>query len=255
MSPLVKTPRVWALSDLHWGTRRPMHEHHEGWRDHRERIIAAWRARVGPYDLVLVPGDVTFAHSDPHPDLLALHRLPGQKVLVPGNHDGWCRGMTRLQVNALLELYPTLHMLSHGHPTYETGPHLIVGYQGAEPPESPTFRRRSHRQALVEASVAAEHAAHVRASYHKVIVITHYPPSEEERAILAPLGVDLWLHGHCHVGGLDQDLVAEWEQRAVPTQRCISADYLGMIPLEVTEGIVHVPLGGYVDIAPRPAIA
>ena len=247
-----KMPRVWSLSDLHLRTRRLMHD---GWVDHEARIEKEWRRRVGPYDLVLVPGDLTFAHSNPHPDLLALHQLPGQKVLVMGNHDGWCKGLDRRKLKALLELYPTLHMLSHDYLTYETGPHLIVGYEGADPPDSPNFRRRAHRHALAQAQRAVEAATHVRASFHKVIVMTHFPPSEEERRILAPLKADLWLHSHCHLGGDDEPLVSGWLERTSPAQHCVSADYLDMAPVEVTHGVVHTTPPLYVDRAPRPAIA
>jgi uncharacterized protein len=238
-SPML--PRVWAISDLHWSTRRPMHVYHEAWRDHRERTIQAWVRLVGPYDLVLVPGDITCAHEDPSADLLALHQLPGQKVMVPGNHDRWCQGKSRHKINELLESYPTLNLLSHAHPFYETGPHLIVGYKGADPPDSPLHKPKHHNKALAHAQNAATSALHTRDSYHKVIVITHYPPSKAERKIMAPLGVDLWLHGHCHLGGVDQDLVVRWAQRTAPPQRCVSSDWLHMTPLEVTNAVARTP--------------
>lgn len=239
---LTSTPRVWALSDLHWSTYRPMTDYHSGWADHEARIEAEWRRLVHPHDLVLVPGDITFA-KDPHPDLLRLHRLPGQKIIVPGNHDRWAQGVTRVKIRELLEPYPTLHMLSHAHPTYETGPHLIVGYSGAEPPDSPTFRprtgRKYHDKAVSNARDAARAALSVRTSSHVVIVITHYPPSEAERDAMSELGPALWLHGHCHRLGLDEPMVDVWSRRTGPPQVCISADYLSMKPIQVTGGFVH----------------
>ena len=48
-------------------------------------------------DLVLIPGDLSMArnHRDLQPDLAWLDRLPGIKVVSPGNHDQWWNGAAR----------------------------------------------------------------------------------------------------------------------------------------------------------------
>lgn len=238
----ISTPRVWAISDPHWSTSRPMTYYHAGWEGNEHLIESEWRRLVHGHDLVLVPGDITFAR-DPHDDLARLHRLPGQKVVVPGNHDRWAQGVSRAALQALLEPYPTLHLLSHAHPTYETGRHLIVGYKGADPPDSPAFRPRTgakhHNKAVSNARDAAAAALHIRNSSHHVIVTTHFPPSEEERAAMAALKPDLWLHGHSHLSGNDEPKVREWSLRSSPPQVCISSDYLRMRPIQVTGGRLH----------------
>jgi predicted phosphohydrolase len=63
----------------------------EHWVNHAEKISGAWRALVGNEDIVLVPGDVSWAMklNDAVPDLAFLAGLPGRKVLVRGNHDYW----------------------------------------------------------------------------------------------------------------------------------------------------------------------
>ncbi len=86
---------------------------------------------------------------------------------------------------------------------------------------------------------AARAVDHIKTSAHHVIVITHYPPSEVERQAFAQVEPALWLHGHSHLFGIDQPMVQEWSRRADPPQACISSDYLSMIPVEVTGGLLH----------------
>ena len=63
----------------------------EHWRDHPAKIAAACRAVVAPDDLLLMPGDLSWAlkRANAEPDLAWLAALPGIKVLSKGNHDYW----------------------------------------------------------------------------------------------------------------------------------------------------------------------
>src|SRR3954452_22352516 len=92
---------VWAIADLHLSFARPdRRERHAGrWRDHAARIEREWRTVVGPDDLVLLPGDLSMArnHRDLQPDLAWIDRLPGTKVLAPGNHDVWWNGVAQVR--------------------------------------------------------------------------------------------------------------------------------------------------------------
>lgn len=236
------TSRVWAISDMHWSTRDGMDKYGPLWHQHRERLAHNWRQRISHHDLVLVPGDLTFAQdsSTLNVDLAELHKLPGQKVFVPGNHDYWYTGRTQTKTAALLDPFPTIHRLTFAQPFYETGPHLIVGYKGSEPPDILRHDPKHFNKTIQHAQNVAAVCAHVRASYHNVIVTTHFAPSLQEREILSVLEPDLWLHGHSHVGGDDEHLTRAWElQRSNPPQKCISSDYLDQVPIEVTGGVLH----------------
>src|SRR5262249_38643786 len=84
---------VWAISDLHLSFARPERRERYAarWRDHSLKIEKNWREIVRPGDVVLLPGDLSMArdHRGVQPDLAWLGRLPGTKVLAPGNHDRW----------------------------------------------------------------------------------------------------------------------------------------------------------------------
>lgn len=86
------SPDTWLVSDTHWGhgniikySGRPL--------DHNERMLAAWRERVRPDDVVIHLGDVAMSTGQGSPRIPAfaneIRALPGTTYLILGNHDGW----------------------------------------------------------------------------------------------------------------------------------------------------------------------
>jgi|SoiMethySBSTD1v2_1073268.scaffolds.fasta_scaffold517208_3 predicted phosphohydrolase len=72
------------------------------WVGHPQKIEKAWRERVGERDLVLVPGDVSWAMTleQARADLEFLGGLPGTKVLLKGNHDYWWSTISKVRAAA-----------------------------------------------------------------------------------------------------------------------------------------------------------
>jgi len=93
--------RLFAIGDLHLpgGDDKPMDVFGGQWEDHFLRISQDWRGRVGETDVVLIPGDISWAMQlrDAVADLTAIGALPGRKVLVKGNHDYWWNGVTQVR--------------------------------------------------------------------------------------------------------------------------------------------------------------
>ncbi|MCA8960712.1 MAG: metallophosphoesterase [Planctomycetes bacterium] len=86
--------RIHAIADLHLSFGVPdkgMDRFGEHWIDHPRKIEDAWRQMVAEGDLVLIPGDISWAlrMSQALPDLEFVARLPGRKVICRGNHDYW----------------------------------------------------------------------------------------------------------------------------------------------------------------------
>lgn len=69
------------------------------WENHFERIRGDWLARVCPQDVVLLPGDLTWAMrlEDALEDIARVGELPGRKILVRGNHDYWWSAIGRVR--------------------------------------------------------------------------------------------------------------------------------------------------------------
>lgn len=85
--------RVFAIGDLHLDSKKekPMDIFGENWIEHEEKIIRSWQKSVSDDDLVLIPGDISWAIKleDAMKDLEIIDKLPGKKVLIRGNHDYW----------------------------------------------------------------------------------------------------------------------------------------------------------------------
>jgi len=93
--------KVFAIGDLHLGhaVDKPMDIFGVQWRNHAFRIAGNWEKHVSPDDLVLIPGDISWAMrlEEAEEDLRWLERLPGRKALIKGNHDYWWPSISRLR--------------------------------------------------------------------------------------------------------------------------------------------------------------
>ena len=85
--------RIFAIGDLHLpgNQEKPMDVFGAHWADHGRRIASAWEATVGPDDVVLMPGDLSWAMTldEAIDDLAYLGALPGDAIIIRGNHDYW----------------------------------------------------------------------------------------------------------------------------------------------------------------------
>ena len=69
------------------------------WEGYTEIISAHWHALVAKTDLILIPGDISWAMKleEALTDLLWIDALPGTKVLIRGNHDYWWSSSAKMQ--------------------------------------------------------------------------------------------------------------------------------------------------------------
>ena len=98
--------RVFALSDPHLSLGTPgkeMDRFGSHWVGHADRMARAWDETVAADDLVLVPGDISWASdlAGARPDLLWLAARPGTKLLLKGNHEHWWPESRRKLTDAL----------------------------------------------------------------------------------------------------------------------------------------------------------
>lgn len=233
---------VWAIADLHLSFARPdrRERYAERWRDHVAKIEREWRLVVRPSDLVLLPGDLSMArnHRDLQPDLNWLDRLPGTKVLAPGNHDTWWNDVEKIR--------PMLRksLLAVDGDAVKTHGVVVCGARGApvpledaETPESPTIIEASNR-AMVTLDRALEQAAQLRVDQEPLYVLWHYPPFDQHRrpgpcvSRFEQAEVTACLYGHLHIQG-QWSLAVQGDVRGVRYQ-CVAADAIGFRPLQLT---------------------
>lgn len=84
---------IYTIGDLHlsMACHKPMDIFGDRWTEHDKKIAEAWQSVVSSEDVVVVPGDISWACSfeEVLPDLLFLEKLPGRKILLKGNHEYW----------------------------------------------------------------------------------------------------------------------------------------------------------------------
>ena len=122
---------IFAIGDTHlsFSTDKPMNIF-KGWDDYVERLTKNWHALVAPSDTVVLMGDISWAMSleQAKADFAYLDALPGQKIILKGNHDYWWN--TRRKMEAFFENYgfSTLHILHNN--AYRVGDFSICGTRG-----------------------------------------------------------------------------------------------------------------------------
>jgi hypothetical protein len=195
---------IWGIADLHLSFAQPERRERYAarWLDHANRIEAEWRQVVRPGDLVLIPGDISMAvkHRDVQPDLAWLDRLPGTKVISPGNHDRWW--------NSARAIRPMLRrsILAVEGDAIETHGVVVCGARGLPPPEpdsSDAQRRQARELDSLDRALDAARSA----------------------------GTAACVYGHLHSEG-------DWAgavQGTVGTVRyhCVAADAVGFRPLRL----------------------
>ncbi len=192
--------RIYCLSDPHFG--RDMSRFGEVWVDHEQKIQDRWRDVVRDDDLVLVPGDVTWATTTKSTmaHLEILSGLPGQKVISPGNHDRWWKKTERISLPSILFLKDAHIPLSDSW--------TLAATVGWEQPESPWWREDEMRQPFEESCLALERTlrnAELDFPGKKILLMIHYPPrwAPEKtptafEEIIARYPVELVVYGHIH---------------------------------------------------------
>lgn len=92
---------IFAIADLHLslGVGKPMDVFGKNWINHEEKIKKNWLEKVKEEDLVLLPGDFSWAMylEEALEDFKFINELPGKKILLKGNHDYWWVTLTKMK--------------------------------------------------------------------------------------------------------------------------------------------------------------
>jgi predicted phosphohydrolase len=222
--------RVFAIADPHLSRAdpKPMDIFGAGWKGHPTAFFDGWRAVVGEDDLVLIPGDLSWAlrFEDALMDLADISALPGRKVILRGNHDYWWPSISKLRA-ALPE-----GMFAIQNDALAIGELVIAGTRGWLCPGSPGFTEQDQKIYLRELErLKLSLRAAERLSYKRLVVMLHFPPTNFK---LEPSGFTELLQevvpaavvfGHVHG--------ESWERFAdLPgvTMYYVAADALGFSP-------------------------
>lgn len=233
--------RIWAIGDLHLGisTGKWMDRFGEHWREHHLKVEASWRERVGEGDIVLLPGDFSWAMKPEEAarDFAWLAPLPGRKVLIKGNHDYWWP-KTTARMEQLLP--PGTHALKRKALVLDGVP--FIGVRGADfagEGEEPTARQAELDRERKELELSIAHLRTLPGGAHPPIALFHYPPFPPGAAesfftrMIEEAGARTCVYGHLHTQA-DWERTFQGEFRGV-SYRLVSCDFLGFAPLLIEE--------------------
>ncbi len=204
-----------------------------GWKGYVEKIEKNWLAKVRPEDTVILAGDTSWGMSfaEARADFAFIDALPGQKIILKGNHDYWWATMNKMTGFFAENGFQTLHILHNNHFVAEGL--CICGSRGwlfdqGEPADQKVIAREAGR---LEASI---YSACDRPE--EKVVFLHYPPVYGEQ--ISPEIVDVLLrhrirrcyYGHIHSSGCSYALNGDYMGIEF---RLISADYIGFDPVQI----------------------
>lgn len=197
--------RLFAIADPHLSRvdTKPMTVFGQAWDGHPRAFFDGWRSVVGDDDIVLVPGDISWAMRLPDAlaDLHDIAALPGRKVLLRGNHDYWWPSITKLR-NAL-----PAGMFAVQNDALALDGVVVSGTRGWNTPGSHGFAEEDQRIYQRELDrLALSLAAGRKLEGHYRVVMLHFPPTNVR---LEPSGFtqlieeyrpDALVFGHVHSG-------------------------------------------------------
>lgn len=194
---------LFAISDLHFPSseNKPMDVFGDHWQNHIEKISEDWRRRVSDDDVVLLPGDFSWAMRlrDAVADMEKISGLPGKKVLLRGNHDFWWGSISRVR-DALPE-----GMYAVQNDCVSLGGYVIAGTRGWLLPGSDTTSQDEtvYKRELVRLELSLTAAKRVCGDEPPVCMM-HFPPlTVADRKtgftdIIEAFGVKRVYYGHLH---------------------------------------------------------
>lgn len=255
--------KIFAIGDLHLGhaVDKPMDIFGPQWKNHTEQIARNWQERVGHEDLVLVPGDLSWAmrFEEAEEDLRWLDRLPGKKVLLKGNHDYWWPSISRLRERlrdtSLFALqYDSLEIggISVAGTRLWTMPDLEIPYQ--DPLEVPSTRDpgpatsdQGSSEMRHDEKIFRRELGRLKLSLDSIdpdsglrVVMTHFPPTNESgkdttlTRLLETYRADICVFGHLHNLGLPRGNTWDFLKNGV-RYVLVSCDSVDFAPYSLVE--------------------
>lgn len=228
---------IYALADLHlsFGTNKPMDVFGEAWGDYTEKIKTNWHSVVTKQDLVVIPGDVSWATylEDAYNDFKFINELPGNKVILKGNHDYWWTTLSKMEKFLNENSFDTIKILNNTAIEFENA--AICGTRGWWYKEGQTeddekiLDREKKRLVL-----ALEEA--VKLKKDRIIVGIHYPPIDKDSPnrdffeIMKQYGVETCVYGHLHSFSHKNAVVGEVEGINL---KLVAGDFVNFMPVLV----------------------
>lgn len=226
--------RFFAIADPHLSKAqpKPMSIFGGNWEEHPEVFLNGWREAVQPEDVVIVPGDISWAMrlEEALLDLQDIAELPGTKIILRGNHDYWWASISKVRK----VLPPGMYALQND--SLVMGEVAIAGTRGWDTPQSKLLEAEDEKIYMREVERLKLSLESLKNTpYQKLIVALHFPPTLGEATgfteLLEHYRPDAVVYGHLH-GAKPEWLVPDWQ--GIPLH-LVAADFLNFKPKLILE--------------------
>jgi len=245
---------IWALSDPHLSfgvLNKSMEIFGPLWIDYEQKIAQAWNSLIKSEDLVLIPGDISWALrlEEVLADLRWIHDLPGTKVILKGNHDFWWSSATKMAK----VMPPSIHFIHNnsfnwnevtlgGSRLWDTPEYNFQRYIHFQ--ENPRAKKEPSPEIIDNEKIYKKELERLRLSLQQLnpkakyrIALTHYPPIGADlqpsltSAILEEFKIDICVFGHLH--SLKKNSSPLFGEARGVKYILTSCDYLDFTPIRV----------------------
>lgn len=222
---------LFAIADTHLslGTDKPM-DIFKGWSGYVDKLRENWESTVSDSDTVVISGDISWGMSleGALDDFRFIDSLPGQKIILKGNHDYWWTTMRKMETFLNQNEMNTIRFLHNN--TITVGDIAVCGSRGwffdAEESADNKVLLREAGRLRTSINLAKETGL-------EPVVFLHYPPitqnmvCEEIYNVLLETGVRRCYYGHLHGPSMTRSInsVRDGIEFAL-----ISCDFLAFAP-------------------------
>ena len=223
---------LFVIGDLHlsFGSNKPMDVFGGRWENYTEKLTEGFSV-VGPEDTTVICGDLTWgmSYAEALEDFLFIHRLPGRKIILKGNHDYWWTTASQAYRFFAENGIDSIEILNNNCLLY--GETALCGTRGWVFDSGEEHDQKMLARELMRLEVSLKAAGE-----REKLVFLHYPPklmSGECTPMLELMeryGVKQCFYGHLHSLGCVQAF--EGETRGVRL-KLVSADHVSFIPQKI----------------------
>ena len=238
---------LYVISDLHLSTNentgKSMEVFGARWKDYVKKLERNWRAVINDDDLVIVPGDISWAMTTDEAvhDFKFLDSLPGRKIIGKGNHDFWWTTVTKLKKFFEENDISSIDILHNN--AFEAEDFIICGTRGWFNDESQQntagnavdYKKIVSREKM-RLQMSLEEGKKLReASGKEILVFMHFPPvyndfiCRELIDVLHEYGIKNCFFGHIH-GNYYMNRTTEFEGIDFVM---VASDYLNFAPMPI----------------------
>lgn len=169
---------IYTIGDLHLSFKenKPMDIFGGNWEEHYEKIKEDWNLKVKENDLVVLPGDFSWATylKDTDEDFKYLNDLPGKKILLKGNHDYWWTTVTSMRKFLVENEFENIDFLHNNSFEYENK--IIVGTRGWSRTEGTVDDDKIINREVLRLELSIKDGIKNFGEDKEIIVFMHYPP-------------------------------------------------------------------------------